>query len=452
MIRLRGRPLSVRARLLLTVVVAVAGALALMTLGFNLQLWRELSSNADALVRSRAAAEVGALNVVDGRVVTPEGPDPGGLASEAWLFVQGQAVERPTVSRAFDRAARSAAATPAKIVDVRNEDVRLYGMPIVVGGKQVAVVVAGVSMLPYQATRRTALIGSLALALAVLIVVVLMTRWVLAAALRPVATMTADAEAWSARDADRRFAAGEPYDELSQLAATLDGLLDRLSASLRREQRFSAELSHELRTPLAKIRAEAELALRRERRPSAYREALQVVLGNAQAMTRTIDTLVAAQRQESGLARGSADSEAVLHEVVAANGELARAQGLDLTVRTTASTVPVGVDADVALRILQPVVENACQCAEARVTLGVERRGSEVVFTVDDDGPGVRADEREHIFEPGVRGSARDGNRTFPGAGLGLALSRRLARAASGDVVAQADGPGGHFVVRLPAG
>ena len=154
--------------------------------------------------------------------------------------------------------------------------------------------------------------------------VALVTRWVLAAALRPVAEMTADAEAWSVRDADRRFAAGEPYDELSQLAATLDGLLDRLSASLRREQRFSAELSHELRTPLAKICAEAELALRRERRPSAYREALQTVLGNAQTMTRTIDTLVAAQRQESGLARGSADSQAVLDEVAAAYAELRR--------------------------------------------------------------------------------------------------------------------------------
>ena len=70
-------------------------------------------------------------------------------------------------------------------------------------------------------------------------------------------------EAWSEHDPGRRFAAGEPYDEISQLAAMLDGLLDRLAASLRREQRFSAEMSHELRTPLAKIRAEGELALRR---------------------------------------------------------------------------------------------------------------------------------------------------------------------------------------------
>ena len=85
----------------------------------------------------------------------------------------------------------------------------------------------------------------------------------------------------------RRFAAGEPYDELSQLAATLDGLLDDLSASLLREQRFSAEVSHELRTPLARVRTEAELALRRERPSADYRAALQAIIGNARHMSRS---------------------------------------------------------------------------------------------------------------------------------------------------------------------
>jgi signal transduction histidine kinase len=449
---LGGRPHSVRARLLATVIVAVTAALGLMTLGFNLLLWQELSAGADALARSRAAVEVSSVNAVDGRVLPSKVPDKGGLESEAWLFVDGRAVDGPSVSRALNGAALAASATPSRIIAVPSERVRLYAMPAVVSGKQVAVVVAGISMTPYQSTRRIALVGSLALACALLVVVALVTRWVLAAALRPVAEMTADAEAWSVRDADRRFAAGEPHDELGQLAATLDGLLDRLSASLRREQRFSAELSHELRTPLAKICAEAELALRRERQPRAYKEALQAVLGNAQTMTRTIDTLVAAQRQETGLARGSADSQAVLGEAAASCRELAAKRGVDLAARAPAATVLVGVDAEVALRILQPIVENACQCAGAHVILGVERRGSEVVFMIDDDGPGVQTGERELIFEPGVRGSAGDGDRAFPGAGLGLALSRRLARAASGDVEALENGHGGHFVVRLPSG
>ena len=58
-----------------------------------------------------------------------------------------------------------------------------------------------------------------------------------------------------------RFEQGAPRDELTALAATLDGLLGRIEAALRHEQRFSAEMAHELRTPLAGVRAEAELAL-----------------------------------------------------------------------------------------------------------------------------------------------------------------------------------------------
>jgi len=446
------RPHSLKTRLLLIVLVAVAASLALMTLGFNLLLWRGLSHNANTLVRSRAAVEARSLDVANGRIEAAEMPDRWGLESEAWTFVGGREIDGPAVSHGLNLAALRVTATPARVVDVPREHARMYALPVKLDGIR-AVVVAGVSMRPYQKTRQLALVGSFALACALLVVVALVTRWGLAAALRPVAEMTADAAAWSVHDADRRFAIDEPYDELGRLAATLDGLLDHVSASLRREQRFSAELSHELRTPLAKICAEAELALRRDRQAGAYREALQTVLANAQTMTRTIDTLVAAQRQESGLARGSADPQAVLDEVAAANGELARRRGLDLAVRSADAKLAVGVEADVALRILQPVVENACQWAAGQVTLGVARRGGEVVFTVDDDGPGVRSDELERIFEPGVRGSAHDGDREFPGAGLGLALSRRLARAASGDVDAEAGGdPGGHFVVRLPTG
>jgi hypothetical protein len=84
------RPRSVRSRLLLTVVVSVGGALVLMTAGFNLLLWRGLSNDANALVRSRAAAEAGSVDVVNDRVVPPEVPDTGGMGSQSWLFVDGR--------------------------------------------------------------------------------------------------------------------------------------------------------------------------------------------------------------------------------------------------------------------------------------------------------------------------------------------------------------------------
>jgi signal transduction histidine kinase len=97
---------------------------------------------------------------------------------------------------------------------------------------------------------------------------------------------------------------------------------------------------------------------------------------------------------------------------------------------------------------LHPVVENACRYGRSAVRVAVAREGSTVLFSVDDDGPGVEDAEQEAIFEPAVRGSA--GRSATSGAGLGLALARRLARAASGDVEARPGGRG-QFVVRLPA-
>jgi len=95
--------------------------------------------------------------------------------------------------------------------------------------------------------------------------VLMASRWILRRALEPVSQMTLAAADWSEHNPDRRFARGEPYDELSSLAATLDTLLTRLGNSLRNEQRFSSEMSHELRTPLARIHAEVELALEKLR-------------------------------------------------------------------------------------------------------------------------------------------------------------------------------------------
>jgi signal transduction histidine kinase len=261
--------------------------------------------------------------------------------------------------------------------------------------------------------------------------------------LRPVARITAQAEQWSDRDLGRRFGLGEPYDELTQLASTLDGLLDRLEASLLHEQRFSAELSHELRTPLARLLTSAELALRRERTPAEYRAALADVHRAASALTRTIDALVAAARLEAGGSRGTSDAHTVATHAAEACAQLAAQGGIDLSVEAPPHPIRLGVELELAERILQPLVENACRYGRTAVCVSVARADGGVVYSVVDDGPGVNPEERGRIFDPGARGAAANGD----GAGLGLALARRLARSAKGDV----EVGDGRFLAKLPA-
>jgi signal transduction histidine kinase len=111
---------------------------------------------------------------------------------------------------------------------------------------------------------------------------------------------------------------------------------------------------------------------------------------------------------------------------------------------TAPADLGVGVDAAIVERILAPILDNAFRYAQQTVTVCARRAPDSVVIEVSDDGPGVAPDVRDDVFEPGRRGAGGDGH---DGAGLGLALARRLARAAAGDVTL---GAGSVFVVRLP--
>jgi signal transduction histidine kinase len=313
----------------------------------------------------------------------------------------------------------------------------------------VGTVVSGVSLEPYERTAHTALIGSVLLATLLWAVLALAARWLIAGALGPVARMTEQAAEWSERDLDRRFAMGPPRDEFTRLAATLDGLLDRLAASLRREQRFSAELSHELRTPLSGLIAEAQLALRHERTPDEYRAAIQEILDSARQVARMLEVLVAAARTESNPGRGTSDALDGARGAADSCSAAAEQGVVSVEVAEPGARVRVGAERDVVERILSPLIENGCRYGRHRVTVAIERDGPVIGFSIRDDGPGVEAEDTETIFESGRQGRA--GQNSHQGAGLGLALSRRLAHAARGEVEAVADPEGGHFRVRLPA-
>ena len=444
-------PRSIRGRLFVTVVVAVGLALAAMIGGFNLLLAHNLSRNADQLVRARAAAELALVRTHNGRVAIGETADDAAVDSSAWVFAGTRTLEAPRTGTELAAIAHALAGRAPAKTDVGKSDTRLYAVPIISGRRRLGTVVAAVGLAPYEQTQQTALIASLALGGLLLIVVALAVRWLLVASLRPVERMTRQAAEWSERDLGRRFGVGVPYDEVSELAATLDRLLERLAAGLRREQRFSAELSHELRTPLARVIAQAEVALRQQRRPAHYRETLVNVLGNAQQVSRIVDALVAAARQDSAVTRGTADAQAVCEQALEAVGDLARKRQLELVNVPPAQPLRLGLDADLAERILQPVVENACRYGRSRVRIRLERDSARIAYLVEDDGPGVSPDEREAIFEPGVRGLAGRASNGAGGAGLGLALARRLARSASGEIAVEADPGGGRFLVSLPA-
>lgn len=439
---------SLRTRLTVLVGLAAALTLAGLTLGFNVLLRSNLNGDANRVLEARASAELDGVRERNGTLEVIESPDAAAPDTPVWVYSGGKAVERPVAPASAQQLADSLAGGPKRRVEDQNADLHMLGVPVVQGGKRVGTIVTAVSLDPYERSASRALTESLIYAGAAFLLVLLATRLIVNRALRPVAEMTEEAAEWSEHDLEHRFNVGEPYDELTNLAATFDAMLARLASALRHEQLLSAELSHELRTPLAAIVAEAELALRHERGDAEYREALSEIADRASQMHETLETLMAAARAESMGESGTASAADVVKRTLAACESLAGKTGVRLSSEVSDPNLKVDVDSATAERIISPLLENACRYAGSRADVRVGRDDGTAEFIITDDGPGLGPDEMERVFEPGFRGEAGTGD--DGGAGLGLALARRLARAVGGDVEAISNGSGASFRVRIP--
>jgi signal transduction histidine kinase len=447
---MRHRRASLRTRLTASAVAGSAIVLAVLVTAFNVVLDARLRSDADNLLRERAATVLRGLGTVDGRLSAIEAPDQGAVDAQTWIFAGDRPLEQPApVDPRNQQAVLALARTGAGFRTIDATDTRLLAVPVRAPAARLGTVIVGASVAPYESTASSAVIGSVVLGLLTLAAVVALSLWLVSRALRPVAQMTAEAADWGEHDLSRRFFTGEPHDELTSLASVFDGLLSRLAKSLGREQRLTAEISHELRTPLAKVLAEAELASSRDRSPQEYRTSLQLISRHAQELQRVLETLLASARVAVSDRATSSDAGRSAARVVAALSEIPAMRGKSIEL-VCPSPARVAVEDDVVQRILSPLLENASRFARERIKLEILTLDGEVVFEIRDDGPGVDAAQRERIFNPGVRTDQvhDDGH---AGAGLGLALVRRLARAAGGEVEARAASDGASFAVRLPS-
>jgi two-component system, OmpR family, sensor kinase len=249
-------------------------------------------------------------------------------------------------------------------------------------------------------------------------------------ALKPVRDMAERAEDWSAQNLARRFDLGLPVNELSQLGQTLDHLLDRVAHAIRAEQRLSAELAHEIRTPLAAIRGSAELALLRKPADPELRTDLAEIADGTRRLAEVVTALLELAQNPGEALQATTSPDAVIAQV---SGLVPAQIELDLT----GAAPPIAGPLALVTRALAPLVENAGQHAEKRVTMDL-RALDLIEIAVSDDGPGVPPDLRESIFEPGAS--------TQGSSGLGLGIARRVARSLGGDVVLHGD----EFVLHLP--
>lgn len=445
------RPLGLRARVTLAWVGVLLVSMVAIGVAGNALLRHTLHGDATVVLKARADALVNTVEVERGEVVVREQPLADAPGYQTWVFTPERTVASPPGGyRANPSAQKLRNVTKPTEATTPTGIVRLFAEPIInpATGEQLAVGVVGLSLLPYQRTEERALIGTAVFGLLVLLIGAALAWRAVGAALGPVEQMAHDAEEWSEHDLDRRFNMGPVHDELTGLAATLDGLLSRIAASRRQEQRFSAEMAHEIRTPLAAVRGEAELLSRRADDPAAVQSSIDAIMAHADRVADVIDVLMRSVRNEDHVTHGTGDALDAARRVVDASAPLAAEHGVDVRLESPDRLPSVGAPSELVERALQPLVDNAVRYASRQVAISAGEGRGEVWIAVADDGPGVSDVLSDTLWDPGVR------DEDSPGVGLGLALARRLAVSCHGRLELVPHGGldgGARLVLHLPA-
>ena len=424
-----------------TRIVATTAALTLVGMTALVGLvWLVLERTVDTNVRSLLADRADSVSAgvqVSGDTLAVADLDRSPSGAVSWVFdASGRQVLGPTGSSLDRLAASYRGVTDATVTEADDGSWMLRAQPL---DEAPGVVVVAAPLLPYQSTLQTALEVSIGLGVLVVGAVTGLTAWSVGRALRPVGMMARSAAAWSEQDLDRRFDLGPPHDEITELGRVLDGLLARVSHAILAEQRLTAELAHELRTPLTVVRAEAEVALVDPAASAEDRERFERIVAATDRLTSVIDTLLTVAR--APVVTGK--TVRVADVLAAATAPAAIGAPSAVIAVDHVPDLRIAAPREVALRALGPLVDNAVRYAKVRVRLGAKADGAMVAIYVEDDGPGVPDEDREAVFEPGHLSTDSDG------AGLGLPLARRVARASGGDV-RRDDAHPARFVLTLP--
>lgn len=273
-----------------------------------------------------------------------------------------------------------------------------------------------------------------------LIVATALGTWLLTGrTLRPVEVMRREVEEISYHALDKRLENTGTSDELSRLGDTMNALLERLEIGTRNQRQFVEDASHELRSPLATLHAQLDVAEDSDLKNLATTQVLRM-----EALVA--DLLLLARANGAAARHHEIDFDDVVLDAV--NLSQLRA---DLPPVHLAAFSPARILGDPAslLRMITNLLDNAQRHATSSVDVRLDTSSVTVTMLVSDDGSGIPTEDRERIFERFTRlDEAR--SRDSGGSGLGLPISRSVARQHGGDVTVVDSEIGATFKVELP--
>ena len=246
--------------------------------------------------------------------------------------------------------------------------------------------------------------------------------------------------------------------ELVAATAELRAANERLKELDRMKDDFISTVTHELRTPLTSIRAFSEILRDNPGLDAAERDRfLGIVIQESERLTRLINQVLDLAKLESGRAEwqvADVDLKSVIEDSIDATGQLFRVKNVALEVRAPDRVPPIRADRDRLVQVVINLLSNAVkfvQPDEGRVVVELGAGANALSVRVTDNGPGVRAEDREVIFEK-FRQAGDTMTEKPQGTGLGLPISRQIIEYFGGRLWVESEpGAGATFAFTLPA-
>jgi signal transduction histidine kinase len=438
-------PNSLRLRLLAGAAVAIFAALALawavMTFLFQEQLERrveaELQRHALQLIAGLTVDPAGAL------VVQQPPTDPRFETPASGLYWQVSANGMTERSRSlWDEVLAASAATDTLEWRPRTGEgpfgSRLYLIEryvVPAGGNDPVLVQLALDEREITAAR-SELSWTLALFLILLWAVLSGAAWIqVQLGLKPLGRLRRDLLAMR-HNAAERLNAIYPQ-EVEPLTDAINGLASAREADVKRARQRAADLAHGLKTPLAALAAQSRM----------IREGRGDLDHAADKLDRAIAAAAAAVEAELARARAAAsrhvsqdlqvDPRAIAQRVISVLEHTEKGMRLDYEVAISEAT-RLPLSAEDLSEILGPLLENAVRFAKRRVLIAEHRHNGTIALSVEDDGPGISAEDAAKVVARGVRLDEAGG-----GHGLGLAIARELTEATGGGLALSASSLGG---------
>ena len=287
------------------------------------------------------------------------------------------------------------------------------------------------------------------------LILVAIGAWALSgSALQPIHEVTLTIRRVTAKGLDKRISTGETDVEFAELIDVFNQMMGRLERSFKQASRFSGDAAHELKTPLAILQGELERTLQRAKPGSELQQGLSEMLEEVSRLGSIIRKLLLLSLADAGqmrLHRVEVDLSQVLADLVEDIEMLA--PHLEVKTQIISGLKALG-DRDLLIQVLQNMISNAIKynLPSGWIKIHAFYIGNTVSITVTNSSHDIQASHKERIFERFHRGDAAH-NRQIEGIGLGLSLSRELARAHGGDLKLDPSSSGQTaFTLVLPKG